>query len=65
MNTTEIRRKFELTQTDISVKFNIPLDTVKEWDEKNNMPTYIWEMMNFILNAERMCDIHYVCGYSV
>lgn len=48
MTSHDIRKKFGFSQRDLSLAFNIPLPTVRNWDAKDCMPRYIHDMLFWI-----------------
>lgn len=48
MTSHDIRTKFGFSQRDLSLAFNIPLPTVRNWDAKDCMPRYIHDMLFWI-----------------
>lgn len=48
MTSHDIREKFGFSQRDLSLAFNIPLPTVRNWDAKDCMPKYIHDMLFWI-----------------
>lgn len=48
MTSHEIRSKFGFSQRDLSLAFNIPIATVRNWDAKDCMPKYIRDMLFWI-----------------
>lgn len=49
MTTKYLREKFGLTQKQLSDFFDIPLRTVQNWDSRNCCPSYVYNMMTFML----------------
>lgn len=41
MNSKEIRNVLNMSQREFSVKYSIPLGTVRNWDSRNCMPIYM------------------------
>ena len=48
MTSHEIRNKFGFSQKDLSLAFNIPIATIRNWDSKDCMPKYIGDMLSWI-----------------
>lgn len=42
MTTNTIRREFDLTYTELSKKYGIPMDVLLEWDTNCSMPVYLF-----------------------
>lgn len=42
MKTTEIRKKYNITQKEFGETFGIPVATVKNWDARGTMPIYLY-----------------------
>lgn len=51
-NTKELRKLYRFTQRELSEKFNIPLGTIRNWDSRNCMPSYVYAMITKILIYE-------------
>lgn len=45
MNTKNIRNVLGYTQDDFARKYNIPIATVKNWDSRNCMPSYMYYLV--------------------
>lgn len=54
-----LRELYELTQKDISEKFDVPLATVKNWDSRSSMPEYVFKMMYRCLQYESQIKVLY------
>lgn len=54
-----LRELYDLTQKDISEKFDVPLATVKNWDSRSTMPEYVFTMMHRCLQNERQIKVLY------
>lgn len=44
MTTHEIRKWFGWTQKEMSLYWNIPIATIKNWDTRSCMPGYVYKM---------------------
>lgn len=49
MNTKILRERYKLTQKDFASYFGIPLRTVQNWDNRDCMPEYVFNMADTIL----------------
>lgn len=52
MNTKAFKEIYNITDKEIAKLFNIPIRTIENWNYRNTMPEYVWNMMNSMLNAE-------------
>lgn len=52
MTSHDIRKKLNLTQLQLSNLFSIPLSTVKNWDARDCMPVYIYNLLDWIYEHE-------------
>lgn len=57
MNTSEIRKELNLTIEEFCDKFNIPMEIVMDWDSKDCMPDYVFNMVNNICSLEKKLNI--------
>lgn len=48
MTSHTIRKILGLSQNDLAIAFRIPVATVRNWDSKDCMPIYIYEMLSWI-----------------
>lgn len=48
MTSHTIRKMLGLSQNDLAIAFNVPVATVRNWDSKDCMPIYIYEMLSWI-----------------
>lgn len=48
-STNSIRKRFDLTQKEISNIFGISTRTIENWDSRFCMPKYVYEMMSCTL----------------
>lgn len=46
MNTRTLRHEYGISQKELARGFGIPLKTVQSWEYKDNMPEYVWNMLN-------------------
>ena len=53
MTSHNIRKLLGFSQKDLADCFGIPIATVRNWDSKNCMPTYIVEMLSYIYDCEK------------
>lgn len=53
MNTKELRADFNLSQSELAVKFNIPIRTVQNWDLRDCCPDYVFTLMTRALYYEK------------
>lgn len=53
MTSHNIRKLLGFSQKDLADCFGIPVATVRNWDSKNCMPTYIGEMLSYIYTCEK------------
>ena len=56
MTSHDIRNKFGFSQKDLSLAFNIPIATIRNWDSKDCMPKYIHDMLFWIYNHDENGD---------
>lgn len=49
MDTKYFRERFNLTQKEFSVLFDVPYATVRNWDARNSMPFYVWNLIDAVL----------------
>lgn len=54
MTTHSLRENFNLTQKDLSDLFSIPLATVKNWDARNSMPSYVFNMIYLYFHQQEI-----------
>lgn len=59
MTTKFFRESYNVTQKEISEKFDIPLSTIKNWDARDCMPSYVWGMMQTIFHQEEKLQIYH------
>lgn len=53
MQIKELRNKTKLSQTQFAKRFNIPVATLRDWEQgRRKPPDYVIEMINKILNLE-------------
>lgn len=52
MTSHNIRKLLGFSQKDLADCFSIPIATVRNWDAKDCMPTYIGEMLSYIYVCE-------------
>lgn len=52
MTSHTIRKLLGFSQKDLADCFGIPIATVRNWDSKDCMPTYIGEMLSYIYACE-------------
>lgn len=52
MNTKGIRYELNLTAQEFADKFNIPVGTVRNWDSRDCMPDYLFNMIITICKLE-------------
>lgn len=48
MTSHTIRKILGLSQNDLAIAFDIPVATIRNWDSKDCMPIYIYEMLSWI-----------------
>ena len=48
MTSHSVRQMLDLSQNDLAIAFDIPVATVRNWDSKDTMPIYIYEMLAYI-----------------
>lgn len=48
MTSHTVRKMLDLSQNDLAIAFNVPVATVRNWDSKDCMPIYIYEMLSYI-----------------
>lgn len=48
MTSHSIRQMLDLSQNELAIAFDIPVATVRNWDSKDCMPIYIYEMLSYI-----------------
>lgn len=48
MTSHSVRKMLGLSQNDLAIAFDIPVATVRNWDSKDCMPIYIYEMLSYI-----------------
>lgn len=48
MTSHTIRKILGLSQNDLAIAFDIPVATIRNWDSKDCMPIYIYEMLSYI-----------------
>lgn len=48
MTSHTIRKILGLSQNELAIAFDIPVATVRNWDSKDCMPIYIYEMLSYI-----------------
>lgn len=48
MTSHTIRKILGLSQNELAIAFDIPVSTVRNWDSKDCMPIYIYEMLSYI-----------------
>lgn len=48
MTSHTVRKMLDLSQNDLAIAFNVPVGTVRNWDSKDCMPIYIYEMLSYI-----------------
>lgn len=53
MQIQELRNKTKLSQTQFAKRFNIPVATLRDWEQgRRKPPNYVIEMINKILSLE-------------
>ncbi len=52
MTSHDIRGKLKISQPDLANLFGIPLSTVRNWDCRDCMPVYIYNMLDWIYKHE-------------
>lgn len=57
MDTKEIRKDLGLTQVQFSERYNISLATVRNWDARNCMPTYLASIFAEIVSLRSQNEI--------
>lgn len=63
MNTKEIRRDLGMTQQQFAERYNIPLGTVRNWDARNCMPSYLCTVFAQIVSLKNENEILKKAGY--
>lgn len=53
MTSHNIRKLLGFSQKDLADCFGIPIATVRNWDSKDCMPSYIFEMLSYISACEK------------
>lgn len=53
MTSHNIRKLLGFSQKDLADCFGIPIATVRNWDSKDCMPSYIFEMLSYISTCEK------------
>lgn len=53
MTSHNIRKLLGFSQKDLADCFGIPIATVRNWDSKDCMPTYIGEMLYYIFTCDK------------
>lgn len=48
MTSHTIRKLLDLSQNELAIAFDIPVATVRNWDSKDCMPIYIYQMLSWI-----------------
>lgn len=49
-----LRNESNLSEEDFSKYFNIPLETIKEWTKKNNCPDFIYDLIEYKMEKEKL-----------
>lgn len=49
-----LRSETNLSEESFSKYFNIPLEKVKEWSKKNNCPEYIYDLIEYKMEKEKL-----------
>lgn len=48
MTSHSVRKMLGLSQNELAIAFDIPVATIRNWDSKDCMPIYIYEMLSYI-----------------
>lgn len=65
MNTKDIREKFNLTQEELALRFDIPLGTIRNWDARNCMPSYVHRLIMCYISLDTVSSIERREYYSL
>lgn len=57
MNTKEIRKDLGMTQVQFSEKYGISLATIRNWDSRNCMPSYLAAVFAEIVSLRDKVEI--------
>ena len=73
MTSHSVRKMLGLSQNELAIAFDIPVATIRNWDSKDCMPIYIYEMLSYIAffdnnaqkNLQERISERSACGNSM